>query len=276
MMKGWLTTVALTVFLVTYGFSAAKNYSVDTYVGNVQISVNKGKSWKPVSPEMSLKESDMLKTGKDSYCDILMPGQGVFRTVDNTLLTIGNLDKNNARIDLKKGKVVIKISKKLGYDESFRVETEVGVASVRGTEFIMDTDEKKTGLSVNNGTVNLKRNVKIPEGVELDEEMQKCLEIDATANQTIEFTLDENKTLEQMINRAKNNKDELLSVLKNSRDATAKKLKIMKRNVNRVFQELGSDKSPDDGQSGDDIQNDDGSDDDTGDVINKAKSRMKK
>jgi hypothetical protein len=280
MKRTLLILAAMSLLVLQYGISAGKNFTVDAYVGKVLFSQNKGKTWKPVSIEMSLKESDMIKTGKNAYCDILMPGQGVFRASDNTTLSISKLDGKNTKIDLNNGKVAVKVTKKLKGDETFLVQTDVGVAAVRGTEFILDTDNKKVGLEVDNGTVNLKRNVNIPEGVELDEDMQKYLEIDATANQTIEFTMDENKTLEQMINRAKNNKDELLSVLKNSHDATAKKLHIMKKNIHRIFGELGNERSGNDqpemnDQSGDEDQNN-GSDDDTGDVINKAKSKLKK
>lgn len=272
-MKRFLFIVLSCAFFIQFGYSAGKTYTIDIYVGKVQVSFNKGKNWKPVSSDMTLKESDVLKTGPDSYCDILMPGHGIFRAGDNTIVVIGKLDNQNTKLDLKKGKIVVKVTKKLDDDETFRVDTDIGVAAVRGTEFILDTDSQKLDLSVNDGTVNLKRNVNIPEDVVLDEEMQKCLEVNATANQSIEFTLNENKTLEQMISRAKNNKDELLSVLQNSREATAKKLKFMKRNVNRIFNELGSDQS-----GGDQTQTegDSGSDDDTSDVINKAKSKLKK
>lgn len=272
-MKQILFILLSCALFIQFGYSAGKTYSIDIYVGKVQVSHNKGKNWKPVSSEMNLKESDMLKTGSDSYCDILMPGQGVFRAGDNTVIIISKLDEKNAKLDLKKGKVVVKVTKKLESDETFRIDTDIGVAAVRGTEFILDTDNKKLDLSVNEGTVNMKRNVDIPEDVVLDEEMQKCLEVDTMANQSIEFTMDENKTLEKMIDRAKNNKDELLSVLQNSREATAKKLKIMKKNVNRIFNELGNEQTGEDQTT---TEGDSGSDDDTSDVINKAKSKMKK
>lgn len=273
-MKRILFIVLSLVILIQAGYSAGKNYSVDIFVGKVLISHNKGKTWKQVSSELALKESDVIKTGPDSYCDIIMPNQGIFRVVDNTTIIIGKLDNKSSMLNLKKGKVVVKVTRKLDPDETFKVDTDIGVAAVRGTEFILDTDNKKLGLSVNDGTVNLKRNVDLPDDFVLDEELQKYLEVDTMANQTIEFTMDENKTLEKMIDRAKNNKDELLSVLQNSREATAKKLKFMKKNINRIFNELGNEQTGgDQDQTG---QNNDSGDDDTSDVINKAKSKMKK
>jgi molybdenum-dependent DNA-binding transcriptional regulator ModE len=50
--------------------------------------------------------------------------------------------------------------------------------------------------------------------------------------------MDENNELEQMIESVKGNKEEVMSALNNSHEATLKKLKIMKKNIKRVFDEL--------------------------------------
>jgi hypothetical protein len=267
-MKGIVCFIA--ILLLTGTAMAVENpdaFVLSLYVGKVRVSHNNGKSWNSVKVEMPLKEKDTIKTWINSYCDILMPNRGNFRIVDNSLVSMNILKKQIEEIKVKKGRVLFNVSKKLSKGETFRVETDVAVASVRGTEFEMDTDSEKLHVSVSEGAVNVKRNVTIPEGVEVDEDLGKYLEVEVAGNQTIEMTQSENKALQNALNRAKNNKDELLKVLKGSKAQTEKKLQIMKRNIKRVFDELNQ---YDDSKSGSK------KDDDTSETIGKAKQGLKK
>lgn len=248
---------------------AGDKFIVNITVGKVQVSVNKGKTWKNASPDMELKETDMVRTGKDAYCDLVMPNRSVFRVGDGSVILLRSLSGSETRIRIQKGKGLFRVTRRTGGTDAFLVETEVGVAAVRGTEFMMDTDNDKLDLSVADGTVSLKRNVRIPDGVELDEEMAGYLEVQATANQALQITMAENRELEKAIARAKNNKDELLNTLKGSYEYTYKKLRIMKKNVNRVFGELHEYRDDNDSSGPEE-------EDDTSDVINKAKRKMPK
>ncbi len=230
-----------------------KSYSVSLSVGVVKYSQNNGVNWKKVFPELELIENSLLKTGINSYCDILMPERGVFRVMDNTTILIKELKDQVEQIKIREGRALFNIAQKLQKDESFTVETSVANAAVRGTRFEIDSDESKIDVSVAAGAVSIKRNVAIPKDYQDDEEVQKLLTVEATSNQTIELTMDENKELESMINKVKNNKDDVLSALQNSHLATLKKLKIMKKNINRVFNEL--EKAGDSSSSEDDTEN---------------------
>ncbi len=214
-----------------------ENYILSMYVGDVRVAVDQNDKWIKAKTDMPLYESSMVKTGKDSYCDVLMPKRGVFRILDNSLVIIKELKSNIEEIRIKKGKGLFNITKKLTKGESFKVETEIAVAAVRGTQFIIDTDEKKLTCRVKEGEVILRRNINLPEEFEDDEEIQSKLEVVAKANQEIELTLDENKALENLINRAKNNLAELKDILNESQRATQRKLKMIK-NVRRVLKEL--------------------------------------
>lgn len=244
-----------------------ENYILSMYVGDVKVAVNENDKWTKAKTDMPLYESSMIKTGKESYCDVLMPKRGVFRILDNTLVVINQLKSNFEEIKIKKGKGLFNITKKLSKGETFKVETEVAVAAVRGTQFIIDTDEKKLTCRVKEGEVVLRRNVKLPEELEADEEIQSKLEVVAKANQEIELTMDENKALENLINRAKNNLAELKDILDESQKATQRKLKMI-QNVRRVLKELNM---FDDMKTGS-TQNDEEVDE-TEDTLQKIKNR---
>ncbi len=244
-----------------------KTYSVSVTVGIVKYSQNNGSNWMKVFPELELIEKSLVKTGINSYCDIFMPERGVFRVMDNTTIQIKELKKQVEQIKIRQGKAIFNIAKKLGPDESFTVETSVANAAVRGTKFEIDSDDNNLAVSVTTGNVRIKRNIAIPKEYQDDEEVQNLLTVDAQSNQTITLTKDENLELEQSIDRVKGNKAEVLSALKNSHDATLKKLKIMKKNVNRVLDEL---EKYGDSSSGDQNQSDD-----TENAIEKIKNKDK-
>ncbi len=246
-----------------------ENYFLSMYVGDVKVSLNENDKWKNATIEMPLYESSKVKTGKDSYCDILMPKRGTFRVLANSIVIMNQLKSNIEEIKIKKGKGLFNISKKLKEGEVFKVETTVAVAAVRGTQFIIETDEKKLNCRVKEGEVVIRRNIELPEELEENEEIKSKLEVVAKANQEIELTLDENKALENLINRAKNNMAELKDILDKSQQRTYKKLKMIK-NVRRVLDELNM---FDDLQRGEENSSSDEEEDETEETLNKIKNR---
>jgi hypothetical protein len=57
-------------------------YLIDVFVGDVQVSHN-GTDWLPAEVGMELKQADIVKTGDNSFCDIVMPNRGIFRVTYN-------------------------------------------------------------------------------------------------------------------------------------------------------------------------------------------------
>lgn len=263
-----LIGAALIILLIGTAFAQKKSvYKVNLSYGNVKVSHNEGQRWAKVEPDMELAEMDTVKTGSDSYCDILMPGRGNFRLVEDTMVTMNKLRKQLEQIKIKKGRALFNITQKLKKDETFNVESEVAVAAVRGTQFVMETDGDKLKCSVIEGTVAIKRNVTIPVD-DPDGELAKLIQVNATANQEIVMTMDENKELENLLSQAKNNMAELKSIL-NDANAKDKKKVMMMKNADRLLKDLE--------QSDDHGQNNDGEDngDDASSIINKTKSHTK-
>lgn len=231
------------LFLIPGKFFPSTNtsYSVSVTVGIVKYSQNNGSNWLKAFPDLELIEKSMVKTGSDSYCDISMPERGVFRVMDNTTIQIRELRKQVEQIKIRQGNAIFAINRKLEPGESFTVETAVANAAVRGTKFEVDSGDENLNISVSSGRVSIKRNVNIPDEYKDDQEVQDLLTVDAESNQTITLTMDENRAIEQSIDRVKANKADVLSALRNSRAATMKKLRIMKKNIKRVFDELEKD-----------------------------------
>lgn len=261
------------LFIVSPIFSLkGESYQIGLLVNDVKVSHNNGKNWNTAEVDMGLIEADTVKTGDASYCDIIMPERGNFRIIDNSLISISSLKKQIEAIKVKKGKALFNIAKKLGPDESFTVETTVAVAAVRGTQFVIDSDEQKVNVTVNKGKVLITRNVKLPADSNPDE-LKKFLEVEASENQTIELTMDENKALEDTLNRVKKNRAEMIKILADNHDQTQKKLKILKGNVNRLFDQLNKDIEIQ-GNDTNSIENN-SNEDDTSEIIEKTKNKVK-
>lgn len=219
-------------------------FMLDICVGDVKISHDEGKSW--ISPEsgMILVENDMIKTGKDSYCDVIIPKRGIFRIADNTMVLLKSLKKELESIKVSRGKVVVNIFEPLKKDESFTVETTAAVVAVRGTEFSVKTDGVKTVTSVKKGKVVVRKNIEIKENDLISkEEAEKYLEVPISENEELETDVEDNKETEGKINkdietiRDKAKLREAFSKISNESIRKVKRARVFE--INRDFREIG-------------------------------------
>lgn len=281
MIKSLLTRGILlsSLFLAAQAYCGDKvsSYQLSMTVGDVKVSLNNGSSWNSAAPEMELKEAAIIKTGNNSYCDINMPNRGTFRIVDNSMVSISKLRKQLEEIKVKKGKALFSINKKLKADENFRVETDVAVAAVRGTQFVIEADDQKMKCSVGKGRVAIKRNLNVA-AEDIPEDLKSSLEVDATANQELELTMDENKALENLLQNAKSNMQEYKSILKSAQKDMKKKVRLMK-NASRLIKELNmlDEEKPviEQKTENDNDMDESSGDDETEDTLNKIKTRNK-
>ena len=94
---------------------------------------------KPGSP---LSHQDKIKTGKDGYIALMyLDDKTVVKMLGNSDLTImgdrsGN--KINKSLDIKYGKIAANVKPQKG--KEFRISTPTSVASVKGTEFAIQSD----------------------------------------------------------------------------------------------------------------------------------------
>lgn len=107
-----------------------------------------------------LMTGDTIKTSATSSVSIMLK-KGVMVNVGAqgkpTTVTIDSLvhreDGADVRLNLTQGNLANQIKPETG-NYSYEVKTPTSVASVRGTEFVMDTEEESSSLFVNSGAVN--------------------------------------------------------------------------------------------------------------------------
>lgn len=109
----------------------------------------------------SLKSSDVLKTGFDSYCEVVFEDANIFR-LDGDTITI--IDWSKSDIEIQQGgisAVFNKLDKLLREMKDFTISTPTTVAGIRGTVFYVRTeDENNAYLCICNGELAVNYNDK--------------------------------------------------------------------------------------------------------------------
>ena len=123
-------------------FSSSKVAIAIKTKGDVSViykGLNSAQVLKPGSP---LSNQDKIKTGKNGYIALMyLDDKTVVKMLDNSELTImgdrsGN--KINKSLDIEYGRVAANVKPQKG--KEFRISTPTSVASVKGTEFAIQSD----------------------------------------------------------------------------------------------------------------------------------------
>ena len=196
MKKIILILIAVMVFPFGCTREKADEYSMITFmIGEVMKNDGKARIGD------ILKEKDIIRTGKDSFCDIKI-GDSLIRVkqLTNVVLSVlvrsGNLD--NTTIDMDTGKMLCK-PKKLIKSETFFVKTPTAVAGVRGTQFTVEADAKGTSrIKVFDGSVKVAKRVR-----ELDANTQELLSYapEVKKEEKVVITRDDAAKAEQAVQR---------------------------------------------------------------------------
>jgi hypothetical protein len=156
------------------------------FKGKVSIQKPGEKLWLPVAKGMPLERLDRIKTGANSYAELLIDDGSLLRVGENTDVSLSELsaDFKSKRIQstvfLHVGKLMAKIARFMNTRSRFKVRTVTTVAGVRGTAYVVEADATgKTIVGVFEGRVSVGR---IDSKGELDEDTQVFL---VQGNQTI-------------------------------------------------------------------------------------------
>ena len=133
----------INIFLISsILFSSSKVAIAIKTKGDVSViykGLNSAQVLKPGSP---LSNQDKIKTGKNGYIALMyLDDKTVVKMLDNSDLTImgdrsGN--KINKSLDIKYGRIAANVKPQKG--KEFRISTPTSVASVKGTEFAIQSD----------------------------------------------------------------------------------------------------------------------------------------
>jgi len=111
--------------------------------GDVKIFKAAKNLWVPAQKLIPVEEKDIVKTGKLSYCQLLLDDGSCFKLDADSQLNLEELKidkKNNKKIqtyDLKLdfGVLLSVFNKKNDQSAKFKIRTPVAVMSIRGTDF---------------------------------------------------------------------------------------------------------------------------------------------
>ncbi len=149
----------------------ADSAKVKYMIGEVRIKqVSAQKGWTALKMNMPLNEKDIIRTGKQAYCEIELPDGSTTKILENSILELRNFPDpadNSLNLFTGLGKFYFKVKKLL--KRQFKVSSPVAVAAIRGTEFLVINTGDKTDLLVQEGTVDfsdlyMKQTVRVQAG----------------------------------------------------------------------------------------------------------------
>jgi len=145
--------LALLVFL--FSFSAIANFaSISKIHGNVIVNIKT-----TGTKGMSLKENDIVEAvGKKSFVEISFKSGHRVR-IRNGKTVLRKITNDEVSLKLLRGKIFSYVNK-LKSNQKFKVTTKHTSMGVRGTMFMVSSDEKETYLCVCEGSVISKRDGK--------------------------------------------------------------------------------------------------------------------
>ncbi|MCS7205848.1 MAG: FecR family protein [Leptospiraceae bacterium] len=150
MNKSWFLVLVI-VFPV---YSSSKGLVVYT----------KGKSYltrdgqkKEIQIRTLIEEKDIITTEKESSLHVQLANGVMIRIGANTKIEFEKILKAiqqyEYKLVLRQGEVLTKIDKQKEKRIQFDVQAPTAIASVRGTEFLMEADNNKTLIAVNDGSL---------------------------------------------------------------------------------------------------------------------------
>lgn len=219
------------------------SYTMDLTVGTVEISHDGGVKWQAAEVDGVLNESDMIRTGMNSYCEIGFPDdKGCFRVQETSTVKLSKLGKET-RLKITSGISIFDLFKPLFKDESFEVESETAVASVRGTQFFVESSKDSSIVTVEDGSVNVRRNVTVDLDQEFGKEFQDAVQVTAQSGQEVEFGKKDNEEFASQVKNLRGNRAELRKFLAGQREKMLKRaMKIKNRQkIAAMFREHRAD-----------------------------------
>ena len=174
-MKKIIVFSILLVSLMVMNVSAA--VVLTNFKGTVSIYLSAKQVWSVATKGTILGEKDKILTGANGTAELVFETGTTLKIKQNTELEMAQLTGGETRMSMAKGRIRAKIAK-LTTGQKFELRSPAAVASVRGTEFIMGSDQT-TGNSevvVLEGTVEfggLTADGQITNPIEVNP-MEKC------------------------------------------------------------------------------------------------------
>ena len=220
-LKTAIIFLILTVFIIstlTLILSTKENEAI-LYIETGTALIQRGNDWVQAVNGQKLKEGDKIKTLPTGYATIVFYDSSVARLENSTEITIKNLEDGKIHLLQEYGNTWNSVKKIAGI-ESFDVETPTNIASVTGTEFIVE----ETNLLVSEGNVEYTVGIKKKDNYSVN--VEKGYKI-LTKTESYEFNL--TKLTQEDINRFNSHKKASIESLKQQRLLLIKQDYILNR-----------------------------------------------
>jgi hypothetical protein len=149
-----LKTLAL-LFIISITALFANEAQVKFLIGDVRYKESiQQADWNSLRLNAALSENNIVRTGKESRCEIVLPDGSQIRVMAYSMLKLDFLPKpGNKRTDLfaALGRIFFKVKKSLA--NKFRIKSPASVASIRGTEFLLINSTNSSEIWVKSGQV---------------------------------------------------------------------------------------------------------------------------
>jgi hypothetical protein len=142
-LTAWVVGLGLSVLLSGCSTKAGKEKATVTFIqGQVEVRLAGRTDWRAAEIGMSLTQEDIIRTLDNSRVDVSFGTKGGIRLEPNSQLSLAGYTKNSTLLDLAVGKVLV-TSEKLAKNSSFEVKTPTTVASITGTQFLVEVAPEK-------------------------------------------------------------------------------------------------------------------------------------
>jgi len=201
MKKNLIKTLFVLLFTILAGSYVFADGATVTFVKG-KVEVSRGDSWVQLNIGDELKESDTVSTGFQSEAKIKYNGS-LLSLGAVTRITLSELSKEKGKetvdINLSTGAVRSRVTHTEDTRVSYTMRTPAAVASVRGTEFLMQDSGKVTcyeGAVVVYAAKKTKKSAADEEAVEEEEEEEEAEESEDASGESSESESSESSSSE--------------------------------------------------------------------------------
>ncbi len=119
-----------------------------------QVEKQTDSKWSTVVSGSALNPGDIIRTQDNSWATISLSNGSEIRLDANTQITLKS-DNDHITLFQKTGRTWSRIARLLGVGESFEIESDTTLATVRGTAFTVDVDSDKSMVDTDDGEVEV-------------------------------------------------------------------------------------------------------------------------
>ena len=122
-----------------------ENPTVTFAMGETEYSKKDSSEWHEIEIGSVLKEGQSVRTGFDGVVDLKFTNGTVMRITENSFLALDDISLTKISVNLRNGGLVSRFTK-IFSNQKFSIDTPSMVAGIRGTELIINTDDKGTSI----------------------------------------------------------------------------------------------------------------------------------